>query len=108
MTNSSGATRCGAIRQQRLRAQQQIHANEAEVEHLEVSQSAVDDSGGGRGGAAAEVLLLEQRDARSPRNAASRAIPQPMMPPPPITITSKRSRVSSPILDTMRFYAASP
>jgi hypothetical protein len=42
----------------------QIHADEAEIEHLKVAQPAVDDPGGGRGGAAAEVLFLEQCDAQ--------------------------------------------
>ena len=50
--------------QQRL-ALAQVHADQREVEHLEVAETAVHEPRGARSGAAAEVGLLEQRDPQA-------------------------------------------
>ena len=63
---------------------------DSDVAGGQIAQTAVHQLGAPPAGAEGQVVLLDQRD-RSPRDAASSAMPVPVM-PPPITMTSIAAR----------------
>ena len=59
----------------------QCLAHQAEVQIFEIAQPAMDQLGGG-GDVAEARSFISQRNTDQPRPAASRAMPQPLTPPP--------------------------
>ena len=71
-----------------------VGAHQAEVEHLQVAQAAVDQAGRPRGRARGRDRAARPAPTLRPRRARSRAMPVPTM-PPPTTSTSSGPRSSA-------------